>query len=118
MKNFVQPGESMTYTAPMGGVTSGVGVQIGQILVIAAITAAAGDPFTGITCGVISHAKAGSQAWAEGAIVYWDEGNKRFTTVAAGHLQAGTAAAAVGAGAGETTGVVRLDGIGRAQEDT
>lgn len=124
MKNFVQPGESVEYTAPAGGVVSGVGVQIGQLLVIATVTktsaqVTAGDNrFNGLTEGVVTHAKAPSQAWAEGAIVYWDEGSKVFTTSAAGNLQAGTAAAAVAGGAGDTTGSVRLDGIGRAQEDT
>lgn len=118
MKNFVQPGEAVEYTAPNGGVTSGVPVQIGQLLVIATVTAAAGARFNGLISGVISYAKAGSQAWAEGAIVYWDANPGVFTTVAAGNLQAGTAAVAVGAGADETLGVVRLDGIGRSQEDT
>ena len=116
MKNFVQPGESMTYTAPVGGVTSGVGVQIGQILVIATVTVAAGLPFTGITCGVITHAKATGQSWAEGAVLYWDESAHKFTTTASGNLQAGTAAAA--ALSADTEGTVRLDGIGRVQEDT
>jgi len=115
MKNFVQPGESIEFTAPGGGVVSGVGVQIGDLLVIATVTAAAGARFNGLVEGVISHAKAPSQAWTEGARVYWDEGNKRFTTVAAGHLAAGHAVAAVGAGANETTGVVRLEpGAGEA----
>jgi predicted RecA/RadA family phage recombinase len=108
MKNFVQPGESVEFTAPVGGVTSGVGVQIGELLVIATVTAAAGARFNGLVEGVITHAKAPSQAWAEGARVYWDEGNKRFTTSASGNLPAGYAVAAVGAGADETTGTVLL----------
>lgn len=116
MKNFVQPGESLEFTAPAGGVVSGVGVQIGQLLVIATVTAAAGARFNGITEGVITHAKAPSQAWAEGALVYWDVANKRFTTVAAGKLLAGVAVGAVGAGAGETTGTVRLNGAARPNE--
>jgi predicted RecA/RadA family phage recombinase len=118
MKNFVQPGDSVEFTAPGGGVTSGVGVQIGQLLVIAAVTALAGARFNGITRGVITHAKAPSQAWAEGAVVYWDESAKVFTTVSIGNLQAGIAVAAVGGGAGETTGTVRLDGVGRAHDGT
>ncbi len=118
MKNFVQPGEAVEYTAPMGGVTSGVPVQIGQILVVPTVTAAAGARFNGLIEGVVSYTKTGSQAWAEGAIIYWDASPGAFTTTAAGNLQVGTAAVAVGSGSGETTGVVRLDGIGRAQEDT
>jgi len=45
MKNFVQPGESVEFTAPVGGVTAGVGVQIGQLLVIATVVDA-GKPGT------------------------------------------------------------------------
>jgi predicted RecA/RadA family phage recombinase len=108
MKNFVQPGESIEFTAPSGGVVSGRGVLIGDLLVIATVTAAEGARFNGLVEGVITHAKAPSQAWVEGARVYWDEGNHRFTTVAAGHVGAGYAVAAVGAGADETTGTVLL----------
>ncbi len=108
MKNFVQPGESIEFTAPSGGVVSGRGTLIGQLVVIATVTAAQGARFNGLIEGVITHAKAASQAWAEGAIVYWDEGAKVFTTVAAGHTFAGYAVAAVGGGADETTGTVLL----------
>lgn len=114
MKNFVQPGESVELTAPAAGVVSGVGVQIGELLVIATVTKTAAqvtagdDRFNGLVEGVITHTKVGSQAWAEGARVYWDEGNKRFTTSAPGNLPAGYAVAAVGAGADETTGTVLL----------
>ncbi len=109
MKTFVQPGESVEFTAPGGGVTSGVGVLIGDLLVIATVTAAAGARFNGLVEGVVSHAKAPSQAWVEGARVYWDNGNKRFTTSAGGNTAAGHAVVATGAGAGETTGVLRLE---------
>ncbi len=98
MKNFVQPGESVEYTAPMGGVTSGAPKQIGKLLVVPAVTVAAGARFNGVTCGVFTVTKVGSQAWTEGAIVYWDAGNNRFTTSSGGNLQAGTAVAAVGGG--------------------
>jgi predicted RecA/RadA family phage recombinase len=117
MKNFSQPGESIEFTAPVGGVTAGVGVQIGELLVIATVTAAAGIRFVGLVEGVITHAKAGSQAWAEGARVYWDESAKRFTTVATGNLFAGYATVAVGSGSGETTGTVLL-ARGLPQEET
>jgi predicted RecA/RadA family phage recombinase len=123
MKTFVQPGESIELTAPGGGVTSGVGVQIGELLVIATVTLSAADVtagrdrFNGLVEGVITHAKAPSQAWAEGARVYWDEANKRFTTSAAGNLFAGYATAAVAGGASDTTGTILL-ARGLAQEDT
>lgn len=118
MKNFVQPGESVEFTAPAGGVVSGVGVQIGQFFVIPTVTAAEGARFNGLCEGVITHEKPGTQAWAEGAVVFWDEGAKKITTVSAGNLQIGVATVAVGNGAGETTGTVRLDGVGRAHDGT
>lgn len=109
--NYIQPGDTMEYTAPAGGVTKGVGVMIGAQLVIAIDTAAAGAAFRGKAVGVWSHAKAASQAWTEGQAVYWDNTNKVFSNVATvGFFRAGTAAAAVAGGAGDTTGLVRLSG--------
>lgn len=116
MINFVQPGDLITFTAPGGGVVSGTPVQIGQIVVIPAVTAAATVKFEGMIRGVFKVTKVGSQAWAEGAIVYWDAGNSRFTTVGPGNLRAGFAVlglgtAMPGSGATETTGYVMLNGI-------
>lgn len=118
MKNFIQPGDVLDLTAPLGGVVSGGVYQIGQLLVVAGISASAGDAFTGKVTGVFSVTKVGSQAWTVGALVYWDDGNTRFTTDPTGNLLAGHAVEAVGAGAGETTGVVRLDGAARDNEAT
>ncbi len=111
MRNFVQPGESLSgFIAPGGGVVSGGVYLIGASLVVAANDAAAGAEFTGMVIGVFEVTKVGTQAWAVGAAVYWDNGNTRFTTTAGGNLLAGVATEAVGAGAGETTGKVRLSG--------
>lgn len=118
MNNFVQPGDSLTLVAPSGGVTTGVPVQIGQLLVVPASSVAQTLPFVGKVTGVFTVTKAGSQAWTAGAVVYWDSGNSNFTTVATGNFRAGVAVAAVGSGSGETTGTVRLDGVARVQEDT
>lgn len=118
MDNFISPGDSLTLIAPSGGVTAGTPKQIGQLLVVPTTSASATNPFVGKVTGVFSVTKVGSQAWTAGAIVYWDEANDRFTTVATGNLRAGVAVEAVGSGAGETTGKVRLDGVARVQEDT
>jgi predicted RecA/RadA family phage recombinase len=91
MKTYIQPGEVLTFTAPAGGVVSGVGVKIGDILVIATVTAAATEQFTGIRVGVVEHAKLSAQAWTEGQQVNWDDTNKRFTTVTTGNFRAGVA---------------------------
>lgn len=117
MNSYIQPGDVITYTAPVGGVVSGTPVLIGNMLVIPATDAEAGDQFQGMTVGVHSVPKVGSQAWTAGDVVYWDDDNTRFTKVA-NDLRAGTAAADAGAGAGVTTGYVRLDGVSIVEDAT
>lgn len=118
MDNFTQPGDVLTLTAPLGGVVSGGVYQIGQIVVVAAADALVDVPFEGKARGVFSVPKIGSQAWTEGALVYWDAGAEEFTTTATGNHLSGVATEAVGSGSGETTGKVYLDGIARADEAT
>jgi predicted RecA/RadA family phage recombinase len=113
MKNFVQDGDIVTLTAPGGGVVGGTAYKIGSLIVVATETVAAGLPFPALVEGVVTHAKAPSQAWTEGVKVYWDDTNKYFTTTSAGNTLAGVAAAAVDSGAGSTTGTVYLDGAVR-----
>lgn len=109
MKTFVQEGDTLEFTAPGGGVTAGTGVKIGDILVIATETAAAGAKFRGRRTGVVEHAKLSAQAWTEGQQVNWDDTNKRFTTVTTGNFKAGVAAAA--AANPSATGQVLLSGV-------
>ncbi len=59
------------------------------------------------TTGVFELPKVGSQAWTVGVKVYWTSGGAA-TTTASGNTLIGTAFAAVGSGAGETLGKVRL----------
>ena len=116
MKNYVQPGDVMTFTAPAGGVESGRGYKIGQLFVVAAHSADAGAKFEGQVTGVFDLPKVASQAWTEGALVYWDDTKGECTTTATGNLLIGVAAAAVSSDAGSVIGRVRLNGIGRASE--
>ena len=113
MINYVQEGDILTLVAPSGGVVSGGVYKIGQFIVVAAADVAQTLPFEGKRRGVFRVTKVGSQAWTQGALVYWDNGNTRFTTTAGGNTLAGAAVDAVGAGAGETTGVVLPDGTVR-----
>ena len=113
MDNFRQEAEVVTLTAPSGGVTAGLPYKIGSLVVVACITAAEGAQFTAIAAGVVSGPKTGSQAWTEGVKVYLDESPREFTTSSGGNTLCGVAGAAVGSGAGETTGYVRLDGVAR-----
>jgi predicted RecA/RadA family phage recombinase len=108
VKNFIQAGDTLTLTAPSGGVVSGGGYIIGDLFVVSTVTAAQGLPFAGKTTGVFEFAKLSAQAWTEGAKVYWDATNSRFTTVATGNRLVGTAAEA--AANPSSVGRVRLDG--------
>lgn len=109
MKNFVQPGEVITLTAPYN-VLSGGGLKVGLIVGIAAYNALSGEKVETKLTGVFDHPKAPSQAWTEGAAVYWDDAAKLFTTTASGNTKAGVAVLAVAGGANDTTGRVRLNG--------
>lgn len=109
MKNYVGPGDTITAAAPYA-VASGAGALIGTLFGVA--QGAYDNAATGVFAltGVYDLAKAGSQAWAVGAAIYWDNTNKVCTTTASGNTKIGVAVAAVGSGAGETTGRVRLNG--------
>lgn len=109
--NYVQPGDTLPFVAPVGGVVSGGFYVHGALVVCAMVTAAAAAEYSGKICGVFEVTKVGSQAWTQGEAVYWDAGNTRFTTTAGGNTLAGNAANTVGAGAGETTGRVLLNGL-------
>ena len=109
MKTYSQDGETLTFTAVSPGAVSGTGQKIGDILVIATMTAATGQPFTGQRTGIVSHAKLSAQAWTEGQQVNWDDTNKRFTTVTTGNFKAGVAAAV--AANPSATGLVLLSGV-------
>lgn len=115
MKNYVQRGRVITAIAPLGGVVSGQGVKIGALFGVAATSAAQGEAFELQTEDVFDLPKAGSQAWAVGDAIYWDAVNDECTSAAAGNYDIGVAVSAVGSGANETTGRVRLNGRARAQ---
>jgi predicted RecA/RadA family phage recombinase len=106
--NYIQPGKSLDLTAPTGGVTTGVGVLIGNVFAIALQTIAAALGFSGGTIGVWSMAKTSAQAWVVGEKIYWDPTNKRADNVAtAGFRRIGVCVAA--AANPSSTGKVRLD---------
>lgn len=109
MKTYRGPAKSPEFTAPAGGVVSGTGVKIGDILVIATVTKNATERFVGLRLGMVEHAKLSAQAWTEGQQVNWDDTNKRFTTVTTGNFRAGVAAAA--AANPSATGLVILAGV-------
>ena len=109
MKTYVQPGNTITLTAPYD-VTSGDGLLVGAIFGIASGDALTGSEVEVVTTGVFDVTKAASQAWAVGDKVYWDNTNRVTTKTATTNTLIGVAVLAVGGTASETTGRVRLNG--------
>ena len=95
MQNFLQRGDAINITAPVGGVVSGQALVVGQIFGVVAETAPAGAVVALHRKGVFSLAKTSAQAWAQGDALYWDAANKLVTSVNSGSLlPVGWAAAA------------------------
>jgi predicted RecA/RadA family phage recombinase len=109
MKNFIQPGDTLTVAAPYA-LTSGQGALVGTMFGVASTTVANGAEVELQTVGVFDLAKADSQAWAVGAAIYWDNTNKVCTTTASGNTKIGVAVLAVASTAGLVIGRVRLNG--------
>ena len=65
MKNYVQPGNTITLTAPYD-VASGDGLLVGSIFGVATGAAANGEAIEAALVGVFDLKKVGSQAWAVG----------------------------------------------------
>jgi predicted RecA/RadA family phage recombinase len=109
MKTYIQPGHAITLLAPYA-VESGDGLLVGALFGVASHDAASGAEVETQLTGVLDLAKTASQAWTSGAKVYWDNAAKRVTNVASGNTLVGVAVLAVGGGAEETIGRVRLNG--------
>jgi predicted RecA/RadA family phage recombinase len=112
MRNFIQPGDSITLTAPYA-VSSGQGVLVGAIFGIAAYDAALGGTVEVQTEGVFDITKEPSLAITAGARVFWDGTNRRITTTATGNYHVGIATlAALAADATVRVWTERVPGSG------
>lgn len=109
MKTFIQPGQTVTLSAPYD-VVSGACLKVGAIVGVAANDAISGAEVEVMLTGVHDLAKAASQAWAIGAKIYWDDTNKVATTTATSNTLIGVALLPVAGGASDTIGRVRLNG--------
>lgn len=107
MKTYVQKGETLTLTAPYD-VAAGAGFKVGSIIAVATSAALSGATVEGLTAGVVDVAKVSAQAWTVGALVYWDNSAKLFTTTSTSNTLAGVAVAV--AANPSATGRVRLNG--------
>src|SRR5262245_39699632 len=92
MKNFIQPGKTVTLPAPYA-LASGEGFLIGKIFAVANGSAAAGVDVEGVTEGVFALPKVVTtpEAWVIGDAIYWDAVQKACTIVSTGHVHIGVA---------------------------
>ena len=98
-KNYVQEGDVIDYANASGStITSGTPVLIGARLGVALADIANGATGSVQVEGVFTVTKIGTDTVAAGALLYWDNTNKRLTTTASGNTLAGFAVAAAGSG--------------------
>lgn len=105
MRNYIQPGKTITVPAP-ADVKSGELVVVGSLFGVAEFSAAEGDPVEIATEGVFELPKEEAQAWTVGAKVYYVAADKVLTTTATGNTFIGHATEAVANPSGY--GAVRL----------
>lgn len=112
MKNFQQPGDVMTTTAPADA-ASGAVVKIGALLGVAAHPALSGAPLEVCLRGVHRLPKTAGAAIAQGAALRWDVSAGAF--VAGGSADSGdvtgAAVAFEAAASADTTIAVLLPGV-------
>lgn len=103
--NYIQPGDTLTLTAPYT-VAAGAGALVGTIFGVAKSDVTSGASGEFATEGVWSLAKATGTGWSAGDAIYWDNSAKKCTKTAAGNTLIGVALETEASG--DTTGKVRL----------
>ena len=94
---FVQPGEVIDHVAS-GAKTSGQPVLIGTKLGVCVADIANGATGPVAVSGVYTITKLTTDVVAQGAALYWDNGNSRLTTTVGSNVYAGYAFASAGNG--------------------
>ncbi len=107
MRNYIQPGNTLTFTSP-DPVKSGDGVFMNALFGVASTSADAGQQFEAAIVGVFELPKAAGAIDA-GAKVYWKADTANVTTTATGNKLIGAATEAASDTA--TTARVRLNGV-------
>jgi predicted RecA/RadA family phage recombinase len=105
MKNFIQPGDTLTLLAPRTLATAGLGILVGALFAVAVNPAASGAAVESLTEGVFDLPKAAG-AITQGAKVYWDNTAFNVTTTSSGNTLIGVATQA--AASGDATARIRL----------
>jgi predicted RecA/RadA family phage recombinase len=93
MKNAIGDGAAVDLAAPYD-VASGDGVLSESLFGVAFADALTGEPLEIAPVGIFSLAKVSAQAWAFGAVIYWDNAARLATTTATANTRIGYAAAA------------------------
>lgn len=110
MKNYIQPGNSISWTnedvTGAADVASGDGVVAGSIFGVAKVDIPVGESGELDLVGVFSLAKVSAQAWTYGQRVYFDASTGEATTTASSNKLIGVAVEA--AANPSATGKVRL----------
>lgn len=109
MKNGHSRGDIITFTAPTGGVTSGVPVIIGALFVIPAISAAEGEAFEGAITSAWNLPKVPANVTTAGQAAYWNDTAGQATTTVGSNRLIGAFIEAKGNG--DATAAVVLNGI-------
>jgi predicted RecA/RadA family phage recombinase len=92
--HYIQPGHTLTVTAPTGGVLSGRGVLIGTLFGIAQYDAVEGADVEILTEGVVEIGKTSALAIGVGDRLFWDDTNKVVNKTTTAQQQVGVAVAA------------------------
>ncbi|MGE5597628.1 MAG: DUF2190 family protein [Hyphomicrobiales bacterium] len=103
MKNFIQSGNTITVTAPAGGVTSGQLVVIGSLIGVAAFDAEAGADVEIDTTGVFTLPKVATDDIAAGDKLYYASATSNLTKTAGTGSKPLVGAAVKAAGAATVT---------------
>lgn len=105
-KNYLQPGSTITLTAPYD-VSSGDGLIVGSIFGVAAGDALSGEPVETAVTGVWTLKKTSALAIAAGDLLYWDNTAKEINKTNTNKLVGAAVAAAANPSA---TVDIRLNG--------
>ncbi|AUR84393.1 protein of unknown function DUF2190 [Vibrio phage 1.055.O._10N.286.55.E9] len=108
-KGFVQHGNTLTFTAPAGGVVNGKMYKVGDMVVVADGTFPAGSECEGHLVGVWEYPKTSANVAAQFAKAYLLADGSAITTTASGNTLIGVFTEAFANG--DTVCTVRLNGV-------